>query len=167
MPRSSIWRGLAGLALLGACLWSRPAAAGVTARGESSGAVLGIEMKIRLVDQSQFIQRVQKFDFDMIWAGWGQSLNPGNEQRIYWGSYTADRVGSRLDGVVHAIGFAPESCLGGGFLDAVQPAAVFGDGVLCAFDLACGCLTAELPGQLAHLGDGLGGDGFTEAGQAA
>jgi microcin C transport system substrate-binding protein len=48
-----------------------------------------------VVDQSQFVQRVQNFDFDMIWAGWGQSLNPGNEQRIYWGSYTADRVGSR------------------------------------------------------------------------
>jgi microcin C transport system substrate-binding protein len=56
---------------------------------------LGINMKIRLVDQSQFIQRVQKFDFDMIWAGWGQSLNPGNEQRIYWSSFTANRVGSR------------------------------------------------------------------------
>jgi enoyl-[acyl-carrier protein] reductase I len=27
-------------------------------------------------------------------------------------------VGGRLDGVVHAIGFAPESCLGGGFLTA-------------------------------------------------
>ena len=30
----------------------------------------------------------------------------------------AERVGGHLDGVVHAIGFAPESCLGGGFLDA-------------------------------------------------
>jgi meromycolic acid enoyl-[acyl-carrier-protein] reductase len=30
----------------------------------------------------------------------------------------ADRVGGRLDGVLHAIGFAPPSCLGGGFLDA-------------------------------------------------
>jgi len=30
----------------------------------------------------------------------------------------ADRVGGHLDGVVHAIGFAPASCLGGGFLDA-------------------------------------------------
>jgi enoyl ACP reductase len=30
----------------------------------------------------------------------------------------AGRVGGRLDGVVHAIGFAPESCLGGGFLTA-------------------------------------------------
>jgi enoyl ACP reductase len=30
----------------------------------------------------------------------------------------ARRVGGSLDGVVHAIGFAPESCLGGGFLTA-------------------------------------------------
>jgi len=30
----------------------------------------------------------------------------------------AGRVGGSLDGVLHAIGFAPESCLGGGFLDA-------------------------------------------------
>ena len=30
----------------------------------------------------------------------------------------ADRVGGRLDGALHAIGFAPESCLGGGFLTA-------------------------------------------------
>ena len=29
-----------------------------------------------------------------------------------------DRVGGHLDGVLHAIGFAPPSCLGGGFLDA-------------------------------------------------
>jgi meromycolic acid enoyl-[acyl-carrier-protein] reductase len=30
----------------------------------------------------------------------------------------AGKVSGRLDGVVHSIGFAPESCLGGGFLDA-------------------------------------------------
>jgi len=30
----------------------------------------------------------------------------------------AGRVGGKLDGVVHSIGFAPESCLGGGFMDA-------------------------------------------------
>jgi enoyl ACP reductase len=30
----------------------------------------------------------------------------------------ADRVGGRIDGVLHAIGFAPESCMGGGFLSA-------------------------------------------------
>src|SRR5262245_19366430 len=30
----------------------------------------------------------------------------------------ADRLGGRLDGVVHSIAYAPPSCLGGGFLDA-------------------------------------------------
>ena len=30
----------------------------------------------------------------------------------------ADRVGGRLDGVLHAIAFAPDTCLGGGFLTA-------------------------------------------------
>jgi meromycolic acid enoyl-[acyl-carrier-protein] reductase len=30
----------------------------------------------------------------------------------------AGTVGGRLDGVLHAVAFAPESCLGGGFLDA-------------------------------------------------
>ncbi len=30
----------------------------------------------------------------------------------------AEQVGGHLDGVLHAIGFAPESCLGGGFLTA-------------------------------------------------
>ena len=30
----------------------------------------------------------------------------------------AERIGGHLDGVLHAIGFAPPSCLGGGFLDA-------------------------------------------------
>src|ERR1700694_4924691 len=30
----------------------------------------------------------------------------------------ASAVGGRLDGVLHAVAFAPESCLGGGFLDA-------------------------------------------------
>jgi enoyl ACP reductase len=30
----------------------------------------------------------------------------------------AERVGGKVDGLLHAIGFAPESCLGGGFLTA-------------------------------------------------
>lgn len=30
----------------------------------------------------------------------------------------AGRIGGHLDGILHAIGFAPPSCLGGGFLDA-------------------------------------------------
>jgi len=56
---------------------------------------LGIAVTIRLVDSSQYINRVRARDFDMIVSGWGQSLSPGNEQRDYFGSAAADREGSR------------------------------------------------------------------------
>jgi len=56
---------------------------------------LGIDARIRLVDQSQYINRLRSFDFDMISLGWGQTDSPGNEQRDYWGSRGADSEGSR------------------------------------------------------------------------
>lgn len=56
---------------------------------------LGIQTSVRLVDSSQYVNRVRARDFDMIISGWGQSLSPGNEQRDYWGSDSADREGSR------------------------------------------------------------------------
>ena len=56
---------------------------------------LGIEASVRLVDQTQYINRLREFDFDMIVSGWGQSNSPGNEQRGYWSSVAADTVGSR------------------------------------------------------------------------
>jgi len=56
---------------------------------------LGIKGRIRVVDTSQYTQRVEAFDFDMIVGSWGQSQSPGNEQRDFWGSAAADRPGSR------------------------------------------------------------------------
>lgn len=56
---------------------------------------LGIDVSIRLVDTAQYINRVSNFDFDMIVAGIGQSLSPGNEQVEYWHSSSADAPGSR------------------------------------------------------------------------
>ena len=56
---------------------------------------LGIEADVRLVDQSQYINRVRSYDFDMVSLGWGQSDSPGNEQREYWSSAAADQPGSR------------------------------------------------------------------------
>ncbi|MFG1416822.1 extracellular solute-binding protein [Xanthobacter sp. V0B-10] len=56
---------------------------------------LGIAVTIRLVDSSQYINRVRARDFDMIVSAWGQSLSPGNEQRDFFGSDAADREGSR------------------------------------------------------------------------
>ncbi len=56
---------------------------------------LGIDARLRLVDQSQYINRLRSFDFDMIVASWGQSESPGNEQREYWSSRAAQSPGSR------------------------------------------------------------------------
>ncbi len=58
-------------------------------------ARLGIEATFRVVDTSQYINRITEFDFDMITFVFGQSESPGNEQRSFWGSNSADISGSR------------------------------------------------------------------------
>ena len=56
---------------------------------------LGIEISLRVVDNVQYQNRLRSWDFDVIIASWPESLSPGNEQRDFWGSQAADRVGSR------------------------------------------------------------------------
>jgi len=56
---------------------------------------LGIEAKVRLVDENQYINRFRQFDFDMMVWVWGQSETPGNEQYEYWSQAAADSAGSR------------------------------------------------------------------------
>lgn len=58
-------------------------------------AGLGIDLEIRRVDVSQYINRLRSRDYDMIVSGFGQSSSPGNEQREYWHSASADNPGSR------------------------------------------------------------------------
>jgi microcin C transport system substrate-binding protein len=58
-------------------------------------ADLGIDLVIRRVDVSQYINRLRSRDFDLIVGGFGQSNSPGNEQREYWHSSSADNPGSR------------------------------------------------------------------------
>lgn len=58
-------------------------------------AQLGIEMEIRRVDVSQYINRIRAHDFDMTSYIWGQSNSPGNEQRSYWSSINAETAGSQ------------------------------------------------------------------------
>ena len=65
---------------------------------------LGIEVTVRTVDSSQYQQRLETFDFDMIVSSFRQSLSPGNEQRDFWGSDAANTIGSRnLIGVENSI----------------------------------------------------------------
>ena len=61
----------------------------------NSLARAGIAVQVRLVDAVQYQQRLDSFDFDMIEYRWEESLSPGNEQTIYWGSAAADQEGSR------------------------------------------------------------------------
>ena len=60
----------------------------------------------------------------------------------------AERVGGRLDGVVHSIAFAPPSCLGGGFLDAPW------EDVAVALQVSAYSLKALAVAALPLMGDG-------------
>jgi len=58
-------------------------------------AGIGVSLKVRLVDSSQYQRLLQNFDFDLIVYDYYASLSPGNEQAYYWGSEAADTPGSR------------------------------------------------------------------------
>ena len=58
-------------------------------------AGIGIGLKVRLIDSSQYQRQLQTFDFDIIVYDYYASLSPGNEQAYYWGSVAADTQGSR------------------------------------------------------------------------
>lgn len=53
--------------------------------------LIGIDLTIRVLDTPQYINRIRSRDFDMATLLWAQSLSPGNEQRDYWGSESADK----------------------------------------------------------------------------
>ena len=56
---------------------------------------LGITPRVTVLDSAQYVQRTNRFAFDMSWYERGLSLSPGNEQALYWGSASADQEGSR------------------------------------------------------------------------
>ena len=79
--------------------------------------LLGVKATIRMVDPSQYKDREDKRDFDIIVDSPSQSISPGNEQRDFWGTAAADRAGSRnvfgiknpaLDKLIDKIVFAKD-----------------------------------------------------------
>lgn len=56
---------------------------------------VGIQASIRIVDTAQYQARINDFDYDIITTVIPQTLSPGNEQRDFWGSASADMKGSR------------------------------------------------------------------------
>lgn len=57
--------------------------------------LLGIKAGVRLVDASQYKRREDDRDFDIIVDNFSQSISPGNEQRDFWSTASADAKGSR------------------------------------------------------------------------
>nr|WP_067294895.1 extracellular solute-binding protein [Marinobacterium profundum] len=56
---------------------------------------MGVAVDIRIIDVSQYINRLRSFDFDMVVGSFPQSSSPGNEQRDFWHSELADMPGTR------------------------------------------------------------------------
>ncbi|MFB4205163.1 hypothetical protein KBTX_01179 [wastewater metagenome] len=78
---------------------------------------LGIDASVRTVDPTQYQNRVQRFEYDMIAERIAQSLSPGNEQRAYWGCEAAKTPGSQnyagicspaIDALVDKVIHAPD-----------------------------------------------------------
>jgi len=77
---------------------------------------IGINPTIRTVDATQYQQRRQTFDFDMVRNSWSSSLSPGNEQINRWSPKVADAQGSfnlpgarepAIDALIQAMVAAP------------------------------------------------------------
>lgn len=57
-------------------------------------ARIGVAARVRLVDETEFQRRRQRFDFDMMPAGFPASASPGAEQRGRWSAAAADMEGA-------------------------------------------------------------------------
>ena len=57
-------------------------------------ARIGAQASVRLVDETQFQRRRDRFDFDMAIGSWPATPSPGGEQRGRWGSAAASQEGS-------------------------------------------------------------------------
>ena len=57
--------------------------------------LIGIKVDVKRVDDTQFKQLQTNYDYDMIPATWYNSLSPGNEQILYFGSVGHDAPGTR------------------------------------------------------------------------
>lgn len=69
---------------------------------------LGIDLKLNLIDATQYENRVLEFDYEMLTHTWANSLSPGNEQIYYYSASNAMVKGSgnymgMVDPVVEAL----------------------------------------------------------------
>jgi peptide/nickel transport system substrate-binding protein len=62
-----------------------------------SGALgrLGVQLRVRRVDNAQYVARRRDYDYDMTVNRWFLSLSPGVEQRLYFGAHGRTDPGTR------------------------------------------------------------------------
>lgn len=82
---------------------------GVAQRAQEEGAEIILSSFGRVMSLTQRIAKRLPTEAEVI------ELDVTNADHL---AALPDLIGGRLDGVLHAIAFAPESCLGGGFVDA-------------------------------------------------
>lgn len=76
-------------------LMHQPTLEAIAANLQRNLGLIGIAVNLRMVDTPQYINRIRSFDYDMIYTSWVQSYSPGNEQRYFFGSSSANEEGSR------------------------------------------------------------------------
>jgi microcin C transport system substrate-binding protein len=54
---------------------------------------LGITARARTLDQAAFRDRLNTYDYDMVFYFWQGTLSPGGEQALYWGCAARDQPG--------------------------------------------------------------------------
>ncbi|MDX2145234.1 MAG: extracellular solute-binding protein [Rhodospirillaceae bacterium] len=78
---------------------------------------LGIKATLRVIDSTQYFNRINEFDYDTASVVLPNTLNPGNEQAYFWGSAAADQKGSpnysgvkdpAVDALIDAVISAPD-----------------------------------------------------------
>ena len=71
---------------------------------QRSLALIGAKVEVKRVDDTQFKQLQTAYDYDMIPATIYNSLSPGNEQTLYFGSYGREQQGTRNYAGIHDAG---------------------------------------------------------------
>jgi len=56
---------------------------------------IGIHVTLKVLDAVSYSNKVKNYDFDMMVISYPVSLSPGNELKYFWGSASADIIGSQ------------------------------------------------------------------------
>jgi microcin C transport system substrate-binding protein len=94
-PKQSVRRNADGEVLQAEILLDNPDFQKIVLPYAQNLQKLGIKASVRQVDSAQYKRREDAHDYDIVVGGFAQSNSPGNEQRDYFGSVSADRPGTR------------------------------------------------------------------------